>query len=84
MELLEIEFTYKNKEYFISNFQEGRSLILDSEKLCDYTHDNYKFVQMANTDGMTIEALFKIMVMKSNSGLSNRITFLNPSLGMLN
>lgn len=55
----EIEFTYKNKEYFISNFQVGRSLILNSEELCDYTHDNNKFVQMAKIDGMTIEELFK-------------------------
>lgn len=55
----EIEFTYKNKEYFISNFQDGRSLIVDSEALCDYTHDNNTFVQMAKIDGMTLEQLFK-------------------------
>lgn len=55
----EIEFTYKNKEYFISNFQDGRSLIVDSEALCDYTHDHNTFVQMAKIDGMTLEQLFK-------------------------
>ena len=55
----EIEFTYKNKEYFISNLQDGRSLIVDSEELCDYTHDHNTFVQMAKIDGMTLEQLFK-------------------------
>ncbi len=55
----EIEFIYKDKEYFISNFQDGRSLILNSEELCDYTHDNKKFVQIAKIDGMTLEELFK-------------------------
>ncbi len=55
----EIEFIYKDKEYFISNFRDGRSLIVDSEELCDYTHDHNKFVQMAKIDGMTIEELFK-------------------------
>ena len=55
----EIEFIYKDKEYFISNFQDGRSLIVDSEALCDYTHDNKKFVQTAKIDGMTLEELFE-------------------------
>lgn len=55
----EIEFTYKNKEYFISNFQEGRSLIVDSEAICNYTHDNHQFVQMAKINGITIEELFR-------------------------
>lgn len=55
----EIEFTYKNKEYFIPNFQDGRSLILDSEELCDYTHDINKFIKIAQVDGMTIGELFK-------------------------
>lgn len=54
----EIEFTYKDKEYFIGNFRDGMSLILDSEELFRYKDDNYKFVEMAKIDGITLKELF--------------------------
>ncbi|TYR74403.1 hypothetical protein FZC79_15080 [Rossellomorea vietnamensis] len=56
----EIEFVYKDKEYFISNTNEGRALWIGDNKMSDgFNKDNLSFTESVKVDGIALAAIFK-------------------------
>ncbi|WP_332698722.1 hypothetical protein [Halalkalibacter lacteus] len=56
----EIEFTYKGKEYFISNSLEGRAVWKGDIKLSEYfSNDNISLIESVKIEEVTLANLFK-------------------------
>ncbi|RIW31368.1 hypothetical protein D3H55_15460 [Bacillus salacetis] len=56
----EIEFVYKNREYFISNTKEGRALWMGDDRISEYFSNNsLAFAESVTIQGTAIVDIFK-------------------------
>ena len=55
----EIEFVYKEKEYFISNSSEGRTVWNGQKRITEHFKDNVSLLELTKIEGSTLADLLK-------------------------